>query len=89
MKNKQTKLEDYSKEVLIYYINHYCFYSFDKLERSKWSVETDKLINESKRITEEKSKLKFPEQYSRWEKLTDKYWKIQEQLDKLMNINKE
>jgi hypothetical protein len=86
MENKQPKLEDYSKEVLIYYINNYCFCSFDELEHSKWSVEVDKLIEESRKISEEKSKLTIG--YSKWLKLTERYNKIQERLDKLLNLNK-
>ncbi len=85
MGNKQIKLEDYSKEVLIHYINNYCFYNFDELERSKWSVEVDKLIEESRKISEEKSKLTIG--YSKWLKLTERYNKIQERLDKLLDIN--
>lgn len=84
MKNKQPQLEDYSKEVLIRYIQTYCFYNFDELERTKWSLEVDKLLEESKKISEEKSKLTMG--YPKWLKLTEKYDKIQKRLDELLDI---
>lgn len=89
MKNKPCKLEDYSKDVLIHYIKNRCLYSIKDLENIKKELEIDNLFQETDQIIKIKSKLKLPEQFSEYFKLTDKYEKIQKRLDKLLDIDSE